>query len=73
MIFWACNKIKENIIKNKIEITVRVNLIHSKLVFQKKIIVHVNVNSASEFIIHCTGFPKEKKCTVHLKKITSAL
>jgi hypothetical protein len=52
---------------------VRVNLIHSKLVFQKKIIVHVNVNSASEFIIHCTGFPKEKKCTVHLKKITSAL
>jgi hypothetical protein len=27
---------------------VRVNLIHSKLVFQKKIIVHVNVNSASE-------------------------
>jgi hypothetical protein len=34
---------------NKIKITVRVNLIHSKLVFFfKKIIVHVNSNSASE-------------------------
>jgi len=26
----------------------RVNLIHSKLVFLKKIIVHIHVNSASE-------------------------
>jgi len=40
---------------------VRVNLIHSKLVFQKKNIVHIHVNSASEFLIHCTGFSREKK------------
>ena len=36
---------------NKIEITVRVNLIHLKLIFlkiKKKIVVHVHVNSASE-------------------------
>jgi hypothetical protein len=33
---------------NKIEITVRVNLIHLKLIFFKKIIVHVHVNSVSE-------------------------
>jgi len=34
---------------NKIEITVRVNLIHLKLIFLKKeIVVHVYMNNASE-------------------------
>jgi hypothetical protein len=45
---------------NKIKITVRVNLIHSKLVFFKKIIVHVNSNSASE--LH--WFSGKKHCSL---------
>ena len=49
MIYLACNKIKYNIIMNKIEITVRINLIYVKLIFLKYIyiyIFHVNNTSA---------------------------
>jgi len=41
------------------------------LFVEEKNIVHVNVNSASEFIIHCTGFSEEKK-NCSLKKINNA-
>jgi hypothetical protein len=55
-------KIRWNIIRNKI--AVRVNLIHLKLIFEKKILLFTFTWTVRVKSINCTDFSKKKK-TVH--------
>jgi len=60
MIFWACNKIRQNIIMNKIEITIRVNLIHLKLILKKnkkKLFTFTWIVRVKS--LNCTGFSEK--------------
>ena len=72
LIFWAYNKIWLNIMMNKIEIIILINLIYSKLVFFN---FTIHVNSASELInsLHWFDFFFFlKKSIVHLWTMQSA-